>query len=908
MPHDPRIPGLRRVLRLPDGRIERDVNDEIAFHLESRVRELIASGQSEETARRNAEAEFGDVHASRRELAAVDRHRRRRERIRRRLDSTAQDLRFAVRSLRKSPAFSITAALTLTIGIGASVAIFAVVNGVLLRPLPYGNPERLVGAWHDMPPIGLTHAQQAPATYFTYQRLAHSIEGIGVYREADVNVAEPRGAAEPERLTSASVSATLIPVLQVPPLIGRVFTDADDRPGAPPVMLIGEGMWRARFGADPKILGRTLDVNGVGREIVGVMPARFRFPAAATQLWIPLQLDPVNPPGTAFSYTGIARLRAGVTVVDAERDFAAVLPRAPEVVPKFVPGISTQQILDQVRPRPVLVPLLADITGGTARTLWMVAAAAALVLLVACANVANLTLVRADARQRELFVRGALGAGRARLMMHFFAESAVLVAVAAVFGLGAAAVAVRALVTASPAGIPRLTEVRIDPSTVLFTLGIAVFVAVACSLIPALRVGRGSLALGDGGRSGTAGRVQQRLRGGLVTAQIALALVVLAGSGLLMRTFERLHAIRPGFDPEHVSTFWIALPPARYKGDTSIVQFYSRLVDRVAALPSVGVVALTSRLPLESHGVNQNPLYPEDDASYAEKLPPLQLFTSVNGDYFRAMGIPLLAGKTFDHMEAQRDGDAIVSQSTAQFFWKDSTGVAALGKRFRPLPKGRLYTVIGVVGDVRDTALAAPPPQTVYFPETLEQGDVAAQTRRAMALVVRTTKESTSIAPAVQRAVRELDPTLPVFDAKPMASVLSAATAQLTFIIFILGGAAVVTLILGAVGLYGVMAYVVTLRTRELGIRIALGASPRAVAAAMTRYGIRLTGVGIAFGFAIFALVARFLRSLLFGVAPSDPLTLGGSALMLVAIAALASWVPARRAARVDPADALRAQ
>jgi putative ABC transport system permease protein len=907
MPREPHIPGLRRVVRLPDSRIERDVDDEITFHLESRIRELMARGQPEEMARRNAGAEFGDLRASRRELAAVDRQRRRRERVARWLDAIAQDLRYAVRSLRRSPGFTIAAVLTLAIGIGASVAIFALVNGVLLRPLPYGNPDRLVGAWHDMPSIGLSHAPQAAATYFTYQRLAHSIEGIGVYNEGEMNVVEPGGGGEPERVTIAWLSATLIPVLQVAPVLGHAFTDADDRPNAPPVMLIGETMWRSRLAADPKVIGRKLDVNGVSREIVGVMPAGFRFPATTTQLWIPLQLDPVDPPPSAFDYGAVARLKPGVTVADAQRDFAGVLPRAAELVPKFVPGISTQQIMDQVHPRPVLVPLRADITGGIARTLWMVAAAAALLMLVACANVANLTLVRADAHQRELAVREALGAGRKRVILHFLAESAVVAGVAGLLGLAAAAAAVRALVSAGPASIPRLTEVNIDTTTVLFTVVVAVLVAIVCSVLPALRANRGHLALREGGRSGTAGRLQQRVRGGLVAAQIALALVVLAGSGLLMRTFERLHAVRLGYDPGLISTFWIAPPAARYRTDTSVVRFYARLVDRVAALPGVGVVGLTSRLPLESHGVNQNPLYPEDDPSYATKLPPLQLFTAVNGDYFRAMRIPLLAGRTFERMEAQRNGEAIVSRSTARFFWKDSTGIVALGKRFRPLPTGDWYTVIGVVDDVRDTALVGPSSKVVYFPETLEKGRLE-QTRRTMALAIRTTGESTSITAAVARAVRELDATLPIFDARTMTAVLSAATAQLTFIIWVLGGAAVVTLVLGAVGLYGVLAYVVTLRTRELGIRIALGASPNVVALAMMRYGIGLTSVGIGCGLVFFALVARFLHSLLFGVAASDPLTLGGSVLMLVAIATLASWVPARRASRVDPADALRAE
>jgi predicted permease len=899
---------MQRGPRLPGDLIERDVEDEITFHIESRVAELMARGQSEGTARRNAEAEFGDVQASRRELAAVDRHRRRRQRVVQRIETTAKDLRLAVRSLRRSPAFTIAAALTLVVGIGASVAIFAVVDGVLLRPLPYGHPERLVGAWHDMPSIGLMHTPQAPATYFTYQRLTHTIEGIGLYREGEVNVVEPGSGVEAQRVASASMTATLVPVLQIAPLLGHAFTDAEDRAGAPPVMLIGEAMWRARFGAAPNIIGRRLDVNGVSREITGVMPARFQIPSAATQVWIPLQLDAINPPGTAFAYTGLARLKPGVGVADAERDFAGVLPRAPDVVPLFVPGISTQQILEQVHPKPILIPLRADITGGIAGTLWTVAAAAALLLFVASANVANLTLVRADARQRELAVREALGAGRGRIMLHFFTESVVVAAVASTLGLAAAAAAVRALVIASPAGIPRLSDVTIDATTVLFTMAVTVLVAVGCSLIPAMRAGRGHLALREGGRSGTAGRTQHRVRGGLVAAQIALALVVLAGSGLLLRTFQTLNAIRPGWNPEHVSTFWLSLPRATYPRDAAVVQFYARLVDRVAALPGVQTVGLTSRLPFESHGVNPNPIYPEDDPSYATKLPPLQLFSAVNADYFRAMGISLLAGKTFDQMEVQHEGDAIVSRTTAEIFWKDPTGAAALGKRFRPLPTGRLYTVVGVVGDTRETELGAPPTQAVYFPVTPDQGNVVAGSQRTMALVVRTSGDPTTIASQVQQAVRDLDPTQPMFDVRPMTAVFAAATAQLSFFILILGCAAAVALILGAVGLYGVLAYIVTLRRRELGIRIALGASPRAVAAAMARYGMTLTGVGIVCGLGLFALVARFLRALLFGVTASDPITLGGSALILLAIAMLASWVPARRAARVDPADALRSE
>jgi predicted permease len=648
-------------------------------------------------------------------------------------------------------------------------------------------------------------------------------------------------------------------------------------------------------------------VDGVSREIVGIMPARFRFPKAGTQVWIPLQLDPVDPPPTAYAYAGIARLKPGVTVAVAERDFASVLPRLPQLYPNFVSGISTKAMMDQMHPRPVLAPLQDDLTAGIAGTLWMIAAAAVLVLLVACANVANLALVRADARQRELAVREAIGAGRGRLLLHFFVESALIAVAGATCGLAAAATAVRALVSAGPTGIPRLSEVRMDGTSVLFTVLVTAIVAIGCSLLPATRVGRGRgvVALRDGGR-GTAGRAQQQVRGALVAAQVAFALVVLAGSGLLMRTFARLHSIRLGFDAASVSTFWTSLPAIRYKSDTAVVQSYARLVDRLSALPGVTTVGLASRLPLEVHGIDENPIYPEDDASFATKLPPLQLFTAVNGDYFRAIGIPLIAGKTFEPMGAQRDGEAIISRSTALSFWKDSTGIAALGKRFRPLPTGRVYTVVGVVGDTRDTALAAPPSQVVYFPETFETGGRTARSRRTMALVVRTLGGNGSLLPAVQQAVRELDPTLPTFDVRTMGAVESAATAQLTFIITVLGGAAVVTLILGALGLYSVLAYIVTLRTRELAIRLSLGATPMAVAGSMTRYGVTLAGVGIGAGLVLFALIARSLRTMLFGVSAGDPIALGAAALTLVAVALLASWLPARRAARIDPAITLR--
>ena len=581
-------------------------------------------------------------------------------------------IRPAWRSLRRSPAFTVTASVTLIIGIGAAVAIFALVNGVLLRQLPYGNPDRLVVVYHDMPAVSIRKGNQTQGTYFTYKRLAHSFDGIAVYQEGAANVSDPRGGSEPQRIASANMTASMLPVLQVSPLVGRNFTEAEDLPNGPKVMVISEGLWRSRFGADRGVIGKTLDVNGRTREIIGVMPARFRFPSAETQIWMPLQLDPNEQFPGGFNYDGIARLRQGVTAKDAGRDMAAVLPRIVELFPNLAPGVSTKLLLDQAKPVPFVSPLKDDVTGGIAKTLWIVAAAAIVVLLVACANVTNLILVRADGRQRELAVREALGAGRGRVLAYFLGESVVITAISAVLGLGLAALAIRALVAAGPAAIPRLAEVRMDLTTVAFAVVVAVLVAVVCSVVPALRIGRVDLseALREGGRGGTAGRARQRLRSALVAGQIALALVALASSGLLLRTFQRLHAVRPGFDADRLATFWVSLPGARYQNDTAVVRFYAQLLDRVKSLPGVRDAGLSSRIPLVMNGMSQDPFYPEDDPSYATKIPPLQLFTNIDGGYLKAMGIPLIAGKTFDRMDVQRPGDAIISRATSIQFWE----------------------------------------------------------------------------------------------------------------------------------------------------------------------------------------------------------------------------------------------
>ena len=823
--------------------------------------------------------------------------------------SLRQSVTYAARSLARAPLFSIAVILTLTIGIGAASAIFAVVNAVLLRPLPYEQPDRLFGAWFDMAPINLSHIQQTAATYRTFKQFARSIEGIAAYQDGSLNVGAPANRGEPERVSVAWLTANAIPLLGVRPVAGRSFSEAEDQPKAAPVALISERLWKRRFAGDASPLGRKLVIAGKLTEVIGVMPGQFRFPNAGTDIWLPLQLDPNDPYPGGFNYTTFARLKPGFTLDAARRDFASVLPRVVEVSPNMAPSVPMKMVLDQAKPVNRLVPMRDDVIGDAGRTLWMVAATALLVLLVTCANVANLLLVRADARQRELAVRSALGAARGRVLAHFLTEAGVLATVSALLGLGIAVVATRLLVSTGPSAIPRLSEVQVNSTVVAFTLVVATLVAIACSAFPAARFLRSNPLAGlrDGGRGGTAGGKRQRTRGALVVAQVALALVVLATSGLLLRSFQRLHAVRPGFDPQGVATLWVAAPDLRYPTDSNVVRFFMNVVERVAQLPGVRNVGLSSRLPLSQEGMNQNPVYVEGDATTATKIPPLAVYVTADSGYFRAMGIPLIAGRLFDRLDRQRPEEAIISVETARMVFHDSTGRTALNKRFQELPNGPWHTVVGVVGSVRDTSLASGPTRTVYLPEAAAADTTTGQFHRTLAIVARTSGDVALATRGIQRVIRELDPTLPTFGVRSMRATVDASMAMLSFTMVVLIVAAAVTLLLGMVGLYGVIAYVVALRTRELGVRIALGAQPSAVATMVTGQGLALCGAGIAIGLALVVLGGRFLRALLFEVGPSDPIALGTTVLIIVGFALVASWVPARRAARVNPAEALRA-
>jgi predicted permease len=816
-------------------------------------------------------------------------------------------MRHAFRSLRRTPVFTTTAIITLALGIGSVAAMFAVVHGVLLAPLPFGDPNRLVTANLGYRSPELRRIEQPGGVPLTYQRFARTISDIGYYRTGSGNIWVRTGVDEPERVTSTWISANLIPTLRVTPLLGRTFTADEDRASGANAVILSERVWRERFQGAHDVLGKTLIVNSLPRQVVGVMPERFRFPDAETQVWLPARVDQSTRLGESvgdFTWSAVARLAPGATPEAAARELASVLPRVAELYPRLGTGTSTAAWLADSKPAPIVMPFRDELTSGIAGTLWVLAAAAGLVLLVACANVANLMLIRGDGRQLELAVREALGASRLRIVTHFLGEALVLAGVAGVIGTFGAWAAVQALVAFGPADVPRIAELTIGPATIGFILVVSLLAAALCSIVPAFRIRRGNLSINlrDGGRSDTAGKTRQRLRAGIAALQIAVALVVLAGSALLLRTFRQLYNERPGFDANNVLTVWTQLPFARY-GDSSAIRFHARFTAAVAQLPGVRAVGLTTKLPLGTGEIRQQSF------SVVGTNQELSLPVNVVDDgYFGAMKIPLLAGHGFQATNVQQDGELVISRRAAATIWKDPTGQASIGKTLTLMPSGPTYTVIGVAGDVRDHDLATPPASLLYIPQAYPLSQVELRPRRSMALVVRTSGNPAAVSAGIRQIVRGLDPTVPTFDAAPMTDVVRASTARLSLMLTLMSAAAVVTLILGAIGLYGVIAYMVALRTREFGIRVALGADPAAIARTVTINGLRLIGGGIAVGLVLYAWAAPSLRAFLYGVTPSDPLTLTAAVLILGFTASLANWVPARRAARVDAAEALRAE
>jgi putative ABC transport system permease protein len=878
-----------------------DVDAELRFHLEERIEELVEQGVPRARAEAEVRARFGDVAGVRAECEAIDAAAERRRSRRERLGDLARELRLAARALLRRPAFTLVAVGTLALGSGAATTVFGVVNGVLLRPLPYPEPERLVSVSHTLAISGLSKVDQSDAGFLLYQRSATAFEGMGVHRISDVNLGAADGAGAPERVAATGVSAGLFDVLRVAPLLGRGFLAAEDRPGGPRVVVLSERLWRRQFGADPRVVGRRVIVDGAPREVVGVMPARFQYPNARTELWFPLALDPARANPGSFNYVSVARLKPGVAPSRAASELAGILPR---VVDEF-PSDVTRGMLEQVRLRPAVAPLRDVLVGDVRRLLWILLGSAALLLLVACANAASLFLVRAEGAQREVAVRTALGAGRGAIVSRGLAEALLIAGAGGAVGVALALVAAR-LLRALPAGldIPRLGEVSVDGRVVGFAVAVTAFATLAVSVLPLLRTRRLPVAvvLKDAGRSATAGARRQRARSALVVAQVALALVLVAGSGLMARSFARLRDVRPGFDAERVLTLRVALPRATYRDAAAVTQLYDRLLAQVRALPGVTTAGLTTWVPLTSNH-DDTTISVEDRPLPENVVPDLHYIAYVSGELFSTMGIPLLAGRTFAPADAARPStDVIVTRAFAERYWK---GSSPLGKRIRPFGPGPWYTIVGVVGDVHLEALEKPAEDAVYFPIATPNGK-AAYAPGTIALMVRTTGNPEALVAPVRRVVQRLDPALPTYDERPLRDVLSAAAARTRFVMLVLALASAVALTLGAVGVYGVMAYGVSLRQREIGVRMALGARPADVGQMISRHGVALAAAGVGLGLAAALGVTRFLRGLLYDVSPTDPVTLGGTCAVLLLVALVASWLPARRAAAMDPVEALR--
>jgi predicted permease len=825
-----------------------------------------------------------------------------------------QELRYALRTLRKSPAFTFTAVLILGLGLGATAAIFTLLDRVVLQPLSYPDAERLVRLKSAVPGVGPGEEWNlAAAQYFHYREHATSLDAIAAFQRRGVNVATSEG---PERAFAAAVTASTLGLLGGRAFEGRLIDRTDDEPGGPPVVVLGHGFWRREFGADPGVIGRTLTLDERPYEVIGVLAPGIELPqeqgasvSLQTDLWVPLRLDQRGPFYNSHTIPIIARLTPGTSVAGAQME----IDRLTAALPDAFPTVYSPAFMQRYRFQAVLHPLKHYVVGDLARSLWILLGAVGLVLLIAFANVVNLFLVRIENRRREFSIRAALGAGRRAIARSSLAESAVLALGGGLLALVLGYWSVEWLVALAPSGIPRLENLMLDVPVLLFTLALTLGVAVGLAAIPVWRhrTTVGITTLGEGGRTTTAGPERQRLRSAMVVTQVALALALVVGAGLLLRSFQRLRAVHPGIDPEGVLAVQLYLPRVRYPYDSlpKTWRFYDAALERIRGLPGVTAAGLSLALPFADTYACWVQAF--EDAEIAERLRESNMtacagMAPTSPGYFEALGIPLLAGRAFTRLDNDdpATGAVVVSKAFAERFWP---GQDPIGRGVSPFGEGTpWFRVTGVVGDVYGASLNEPPAVAIYYPIVPYPG----RNRwfaDAMHLVVRTTlADPVSLLPAVRRAVAEADPLIPLANAEEMQTLVDRSMSRLSFTMVLLGIAGGLALLLAAIGLYGVLSYVVALRTNEIGVRMALGAQPGQVARFVIGGSLRLTLVGLGIGVAVALPLTRLLRRLLFGVAATDPLSYVVAILLLAAVALVAGWLPARRAARVDPIVALR--
>ena len=811
-----------------------------------------------------------------------------------------RDLRYAVRTLSRAKGFTAIATITLALGIGTNTAIFSVVNGVLIRPLPFPDANRLAGVWHTAPGLGYPQIGISPGIYFQYRDQNDVFEDIGFFTQIQTNLT---GEGDPERVPTGLVSHSIFSVLRVPPLRGRTFTEEDDLPDSPPVAIIGQALWERRFGSDPDILGKTIQVNSVTRDVIGVMPEGFRFPNEDTDLWIPVGIDPDQASPGNFSFNSIARLNPGVDTERAERQLVQLAERLKET---YADQGSLVAFLEAGQFSAMVHPLKEDVVGDLQRPLWIILGTVGFVLLIACANVANLFMVRAEARQREMAVRTALGAKRGALVRQYLTEAFVLSAMGGLLGLALAWAGVPGLLRLAPDNLPRLDTVSIDPAVLLFTAGVTTLAALLFGTAPVFRYTRpGLVAAVKGSGRGSVGPARHRVRNTLVVAQTALAVVLLVGSGLLVRSFWEIRNTDPGFDAGDILTFRLSLPDADYPGAAQSARFHQDLVDRIASLPGVTSVGAVSNIPL-GQGRSGTAHTIEDFPPGPGELPPIFWYKYASANYFKTMRIPLRSGRTFERRDHESNfGNIIVSATIADRFWP---GQDPIGKRIA-LGADSIsdwHTIVGVVGSVRDQGFREELQDIVYYPMVGPGGDDDWVTR-TLTYVVRSPTVAT-LSPAIRAQVWDMNPNLPIASMRTMETVVADSVARLSFTTLALGIAAFMALVLGAIGIYGVLSYSVSQRVQEIGVRIALGAKPEDVRKMVVWQGARIALVGLGVGLAGAAGLTRLLQSLLYDTAAMDPFTFGTMALVLFGMGLLASYLPARRASLIDPAEAIRSE
>ncbi len=811
-----------------------------------------------------------------------------------------------LRRLARAPMFTVITLITLAIGIGANTAIFSVLNGVLLKPLRYPDPDRLVGVWETAHLQGMQEVNASPATYFTFREESRTFQDIGLWRYDSVNIT---GTGEPEQIDALDITDGLLPILGGQPIRGRWFTHKDDSPGSPKTVILSYGYWQRKFGGDPSVVGRRIVVDGEASEIIGILPPGFRFMNSTAALIEPLQLDRAKVFIGNFSYRAVARLKPGVTLAQANADVARMLPMMLDKFPP-APGISIK-MFQEARFGPSVRPLKVDVIGDIGKVLWVLMATIAVVLFIACANVANLMLVRAEGRQQELAIRAALGAGWSRIARELLLESVALGVAGGLAGVGLAYAALKLLVSIGPANLPRLESISIDPAVLLFTLAISLVAGLLFGLIPVFKYAgpRLNAALRQGGRNSSDGRERHRARSVLVVVQVALALVLLIGSGLMIRTVRALKQVPPGFtQPEQILTLHVSIPDAEVPKPEQAARTYNNIQEKVAAIPGVTAVGLTNSITMDGNTDN-DPIFAADK-SYADgQVPAMRRHKFISPGFFKAMGNPLLAGRDFtwtDIYETRRV--VLVSEALARELWRDPA--AALGKQVRENPKAPWREVVGVVGNERDDGADHKATAIVYWPMMLR--DFWGQpliVQRGQAFAIRSTRTgSASLLNEVRRAVWSVNPDLPIAGVRTMQEVYDRSMARTAFTLVMLSIAAGMALLLGIVGIYGVISYAVSQRTREIGIRIALGAPPQSVRQMFVREGLLMTAIGVVCGLAAAAGLTRLMKALLFEVSPLDPATYCAVSLVLAAAALLASYIPARRATTIEPVEALRVE